>query len=344
VFDRLVASGRIQTLSRRELKRRAVSSITVPYSAIPDVPSPFVATIESGYVFTETGLLTTSEFEIIEESAATPERAQQAMMAMSSRELFFGQLPVRSLAGGKPPSDVESLRTVAPVIPRYPTNYYHWMVETVPKIKYLREFERQTDTTVTLLVPSEVPPFVTETLDLLDWPTSKVISATEPMYHVHGLVVPSFPERTVTDFEWIRESILDAVSTGTADADDATNIYVSRENAIARRVVNEDEVMDVLSEYGFERYLLEDRTLAENARLFDQADVVVGPHGAGLTDILFTENCALVELFGSRRNKAYEMLSGTLGIDYEPMYCRADAADIVVDTGQLADKVAAVLD
>jgi capsular polysaccharide biosynthesis protein len=104
-------------------------------------------------------------------------------------------------------------------------------------------------------------------------------------------------------------------------------------------VLNEDAVMDVLSEYGFSKYHLEDRSVQANARLFNEADVVVGPHGAGLTDIIFAEDCTLVELFGEKVKQPYQALADTIGIDYRPMFCMADSADIVVDTDELESTI-----
>lgn len=346
VFDPAINRGIIQTITRQALTDRAINSVKITTDTV-DEPAPFVSQLDAGYVLTETGLLTTPEFEIIEESAAVPKRARQAMMAMSSREFFVGHLPIRGLLTGASSANPKTLDTVAPLIPRYPANYYHWMVETVPKLRYLHKFEEQINTEVTILVPSGGAPFITETLDLLDWPTSKIVHAIEPIYKIRDLVVPSFPERTPADFNWLQGEILDAASTDKrrqTNTRDENNIYVSRANATTRRVLNEDAVMDVLSEYNFKRYHLEDRSLAENVRLFNQADVVVGPHGAGLTDIIFAGDCTLVELFGARFNKAYAKLCKSLRINYEPMYCQAKSTDIVVDTEKLDARVASVVE
>jgi capsular polysaccharide biosynthesis protein len=221
------------------------------------------------------------------------------------------------------------------------------MVETVPKVRYLREFEQQTGSAVTVLVPPSGPPFIDETLELLGWPASRVVRATDQMYRAQNLIVPSFPQRTPADFEWIQGEILDAVSTERESVEREgrrSNVYVSRANAVERRVTNEREVIDVLSDYGFERYYLENRSLVENVRLFNRAEVVVGPHGAGLTDIIFAENCTLIELFGEKVKEPYELLAGAVGADYEPVYCRADSADIVVDVEKLEAKVAEVVE
>ncbi|SDM61019.1 Protein of unknown function [Haloarchaeobius iranensis] len=263
----------------------------------------------------------------------------QAMMAMLSRELFFGQFPLKALVRKTAPEAAGSLGTAAPLIPRYP-NYYHWMVETVPKIRYLRRFEESTGESVTLVIPQDSPPFVGETLQALDWPESRIERATEPAYAVENLVVPSFPQRRAADFEWIRRRILG--ESATSPEADANNVYISRAGAVERQVLNEDAVMEMLSDHGFERYRLEDRPLMRNARLFSEADIVVAPHGAGITDIVFSTDCTVIELFGDKVKQPYEILASVLDLDYRAVYCEAESADIRVDVDELEKVVAAV--
>lgn len=335
VFDPLVERDVVRTLPREELKCR-VETVDIPNSASP---TPFTSVITDGVVLTKTGLVLTEAFEIVEESAAAPEQAQQAMMAMLSRELFYGVLPLRGLLFGSWDAESPNLNSgpIAPLIPRYSNNYYHWMVETVPKIHYLRAFEAEQEP-VTLLIPSDAPPFVDETLNLLGWPNSRIVYVNHESYRISELLVPSFPDRRPEDFEWTREQILENAPNHIPES--GKNIYVSRANGVERRVVNEDEVMDVLSEFDFERYLLEERSLAENARLFADADVIVGPHGAGLTDIVFAGDATLIELFGEKVKQPYKLLAEAVGVDYEAIHCTPESTDIVVDIEELVERVA----
>jgi capsular polysaccharide biosynthesis protein len=190
---------------------------------------------------------------------------------------------------------------------------------------------------VTLLISADAPPFVDETLDLLDWPDSRIVRADHESYRVSELLVPSFPDRRSMDFEWLREEVLRSVSDHSPESE--TNIYVSRANGVERRVVNEDEVMDTLREFNFECYLLEERSLAENARLFANADIIVGPHGAGLTDIIFAGDATLIELFGQKVKQPYKLLAEAVGVDYEPVHCMPESTDIVVDIEELSERI-----
>lgn len=71
-------------------------------------------------------------------------------------------------------------------------------------------------------------------------------------------------------------------------------IYVSRENAKMRRVVNENLVMDKLSSYGFVKIFNEDYTFEEQIKLYQNARYVVSTHGANLTNVIFCEPGAKV--------------------------------------------------
>jgi len=75
-------------------------------------------------------------------------------------------------------------------------------------------------------------------------------------------------------------------------------IYVKRGPVRNRRIRNEDEVMSVLTTYGFMPVVLDGLTVREQARLFAEADAIVGMHGAALTNLLFAQSdAAVVEIF-----------------------------------------------
>ncbi len=98
--------------------------------------------------------------------------------------------------------------------------------------------------------------------------------------------------------------------------DGPKRVYISR---AGRRVVNnEKEVVEVLLDRGFQIVKCEDLSFEEQVRVFYNAEIVVAPHGAGLTNILFAKDGAkILELrnpgyFG----KCYYYLSHHLGYDY----------------------------
>lgn len=65
-------------------------------------------------------------------------------------------------------------------------------------------------------------------------------------------------------------------------------IYISRKFARRRHLVNEAEWMPRLEREGFENVYLENLTIPEQIQLFQETSHIVAPHGAGLTNIVFT--------------------------------------------------------
>jgi len=77
-------------------------------------------------------------------------------------------------------------------------------------------------------------------------------------------------------------------------------IFISRKDAVMRRILNEEELLEVLEKYGFQQYVLEQMTLEEQIELFYNAEVVIGSHGAGFSNIIFSEKIHIIELFPSK--------------------------------------------
>lgn len=65
-------------------------------------------------------------------------------------------------------------------------------------------------------------------------------------------------------------------------------IYISRQKATGRRVVNEKHLESLLHEFGFEIFVCEQLSLAEQIQLFSNAEAIIGPHGAGLTNMIYS--------------------------------------------------------
>lgn len=95
-------------------------------------------------------------------------------------------------------------------------------------------------------------------------------------------------------------------------------IYISRRDAKYRKVINEQEVMEVLNTYGFKTVHLEDIKVIEQIELFANAQMVVSVHGAGLTNILFCPaNTKVLEIYSQYYyDSGYRLLAHALGFSY----------------------------
>ncbi len=123
-------------------------------------------------------------------------------------------------------------------------------------------------------------------------------------------------------------------------------IYVSRDDARLRRVLNEKSFTPKLESRGFQRAILAESPIAQQVALFRQAEIVVAPHGAGLAHIAWCKpGTKIIEFFpspdgprGRVRNATYDywLLSKLLGLDYScrlagPIKTRNDGFSIEED-------------
>ncbi len=126
----------------------------------------------------------------------------------------------------------------------------------------------------------------------------------------------------------------------------AKRIYVSRNDARLRRVLNEKSFMPKLESLGFQRAILGELPIARQAALFRDAEIVAAPHGAGLAHIAWCKpGTKIIEFFpspdgprGRVRNATYDywLLSQLLGLDYSccfagPVETRNDGFSIDAD-------------
>lgn len=116
------------------------------------------------------------------------------------------------------------------------------------------------------------------------------------------------------------------LSEGRASETEKRRLYISRNDAKLRRVINEENIEPLLKRYGFEIVVLKGKPIAEQVRLFQEADAVLAPHGAGLTHIVWSKpGTKVIEFFPSRegprgapRNATgnFWILSCQKGLDY----------------------------
>ena len=105
-------------------------------------------------------------------------------------------------------------------------------------------------------------------------------------------------------------------------------IVVSRGSSTTRRWLNEDECMEVLNSLGFKLIDPSKMSMLEQINTFSSAEVILGPHGAGLTNLMFS--CPDTKVIEIRSNEqggeyssatCYEELSNILGIEHHIFQC-----------------------
>lgn len=188
-------------------------------------------------------------------------------------------------------------------------NYYHWLLEDFPVALRAREINRD----VEALIPKNVPSFVLATLDQASMPFSQ----KRGMVRVPNLIVPTRSE----DSGWHRRSDLDLIrnSVGVASPSrtNQKKLYISRRFS-NRAFENEKQIEDFLLRRGFDVLYLERLSFSAQTELFSSAEIVVGTHGAGLSNIVFANQQARVIEIATMTysNYCFETLAHALELDY----------------------------
>jgi len=193
--------------------------------------------------------------------------------------------------------------------------YYHWIFDTLPRLQLLQEAGIDYDK---IVVPMRSR-FQRESLALLGLTEERLLP--DPGLHVEAarLIVPTLPGMVGNPPAWacafLRRSF---VSQLRERGDNERRIYVARGKGSTRRILNEDELLRVLQREGFEIVLPEQMSFLEQVALFDQAQIVVGAHGSGLSNLVFCrEGAHVVELFSPHYvTVPYWALANQVRLDY----------------------------
>ena len=260
-------------------------------------PQPFVAVIPNGRAWGDkfTRAVITSDDRLLEDiSTGSP-----SLIISSDR------LP--------PPVAIEG--TVAFLAKNYCYNYYHWMFEFLPQIELLRRSGIDIGSIDKFAVNHCCFPFQRETVSLLGIPLEKIVE-TYKNNHIQArqlLVSSVIIESTKWACDFLRRELLNDSIIGLQKKQ---RIFISRKEK--RRVINEDELVAVLSKFGFKSIAPESLSVAEQISLFAAAEVVIGAHGAALTNTVFcSPGTKVIEIFSPDYvNPCYRKLSSQVGLEY----------------------------
>jgi capsular polysaccharide biosynthesis protein len=151
------------------------------------------------------------------------------------------------------------------------------------------------------------------------------------------------------NFQFLRAAFADAP---VIEKEAPRRIYVTRRNAMIRRVANEHDFADLLAVRGFSVVELESLPVFRQIGLFRRADVVVAGAGAGLVNLAFCRPGTRVLVLTNREYQGQEMwlyVCGVLGLPYFSLFGRslspgrnAVDADVVYDRNEFQKALDAV--
>lgn len=243
--------------------------------------------------------------------------------------MFNGSKPVYKKIDGshkifstnlaKKPAEYIDGRVAVLATPSAQHNYYHWMMELLPRLQILKMSGYDLiDDIDYFFVNSTASKFQQETLRASGIPSHKIIdSIWHPHVCARELVVVSrtgingfFDQHTV---HFLRNLFKDHLQ-----QKKSRKIYLNRHNVRHRKILNEDKLESLLINCGFESISLDNLSVPEQAALMSSSKIVVSGHGASLTNLVFCQQgTKVLELF-QRKNihPIYWGISNLLGLEY----------------------------
>jgi capsular polysaccharide biosynthesis protein len=198
--------------------------------------------------------------------------------------------------------------------------YYHWMVDILPRLGLIAKMTSLDSIDYFITEFSELP-FQKETLDKIGIPCQKIIASNDNWnFHIKSdtLFVPSLAGLLdqPNDFQvnFLRSLFKDCISNEAP----FKKLYISRKKTGRREIVNEEELIAYLSKHNFEIIYCEEMTVAEQAKMFSEAKMIVCSHGSALTNLVFCKpgTCVLDIFNQSHINACFWFISHILSLDY----------------------------
>lgn len=196
----------------------------------------------------------------------------------------------------------EKISGICTIFQSFPPNvYYHRLIDYLPRLYHLHQpkYREIEEIKVICSELTEVEKFF---LPKLLPENAKILSLDcEKNYLIQNLIYPSFLTKINSAYlpaEYLNFFIQRVCPHSSRKKD--KRIFISRKDAAMRRILNEEELLETLEKYNFQQYVLEQMTIEEQIELFYDAEVVIGSHGAGFSNILFSEKIHVIELFPSK--------------------------------------------
>jgi capsular polysaccharide biosynthesis protein len=272
----------------------------------------YVATISSGRVWGESGAVLSPEGKLIFDLSQEYDAMQNRMLEAEEHPVFhrWNDPKLQYLEG-----------TVAVLTFCGSYNYFHWLYDVLPRLAMLKM--SGIPYTSILMNPNPYGPFVEQTWAMLGISESSVIRTNpEAFFEADQLLIPSlmmnshYPPWTT---DTLRKLLLPHRESTLATPE---RIYISRNKASTRHLVNEEEVIRCLEEYSIQPIHLEDWTVAQQIQLFASAKLILGAHGAGLANLAFCQpGTQVIEIVHKQHVvPTYWMISNHNALDYYMMY------------------------
>jgi len=203
------------------------------------------------------------------------------------------------------------------------TNFYHLLVDAVPRLHLFEAAGFRLDEVDRVYIPSLDSAPARAVWARLGLPSDKVVFTRDhPVVWCRRLIATTFPGAPNQPTGWAVRFLRERLGAGTVGK---RRIYVSRRGA-ARDLTNADAIERLVQRLGFEVRV--PGQAAGDLDVFAEAQIIVGPHGAGLGNaLLMPAGGVLIDLLPpSFQTRCHFSWSSLAGVRYTALVGRDDPA------------------
>lgn len=237
----------------------------------------FVVCLKNGTVVHEGGIVT-EEGKIFKDTETYREDQQRLLRGKrdiaTENPLFFdGSLVVISSPGQE--------------------NWYHWLFQVLPRIKILidsgLDYDKIYINNLKFDWQKESLSIVMKLFGLAE--DRLFLTKGDSIVQASTLIVPSVafaPSKSPYFPLWLKNFIQSTFLVKKDQSHYPERIYISRSKANTRRIINEEALIQALKQENFVVLNLEELPINQQAAFFYHAKIVMGPHGSGFSNLIFS--------------------------------------------------------
>ena len=212
-------------------------------------------------------------------------------------------------------------------------NYWHWIFDVLPRFALCEKILDLNDIDFFLL-PSIEKKFQIETLDLLNISKKKRlsskhfrhISASELFVTEHPYVITNDINKDIHNIpiwitKWLKEKYINTKSNNNLNL--PKKIFIDSSDSSQRKkklrlLINENEVKNFLINKGFKSIILGNLHFSDQIKIFNNAEIIIGLHGAGFANMCFCKpGTRIIEIKSTKTKQVIENLARTNDLFYK---------------------------
>lgn len=300
-----------------------------------ELPQPFVCEVNNAIVYSNYPIAVSSDGRFITEAVGKPRMLPLNIVGNLAKSPTSFPRQTASVLSGSPVNSELNFEKAVILYNKWSRGYAHWLQDDLPRLQGLREYERRTGEKPPILFDPNPTEFQLEFMELLGFDRSRLVPWDGRLTSVDSLIIPSarrYEIQSPNTLQWLRNNTLSSIE---EDDSRPERLFVSRSDASRRRIINQEQVTDLLQDFGFQKIVPTEHSVQEQIAMFNHADVIIGLHGANLSNAVFSSESTLIEIFGSHTHPVQFVTANLIDIDYRAFQAQPIGIDVNISIERL---------